>query len=251
MKFKSVGMAVLASAMAWAPLAHAGDVLVSAAASLTNAFTAVGKQFQKEHPGTKVLFSFGASDVVLHQIVNGAPADVFASADEKAMNKADKAKVIDPASRVDFAQNQVVMIVPIDSTLGLKSLADLKRADVKRITLGNPASVPVGRYTKASLEHAGAWKVVQPKEVLANNVRQALDYVARGEVEAGFVYSTDAAIMPDKVKVVTAVESPVPIRYPLALVARKGRSPEAAAFVKYVLSPAGQKILAKYGFRQP
>jgi molybdate transport system substrate-binding protein len=87
--------------------------------------------------------------------------------------------------------------------------------------------------------------------VLANNVRQALDYVARGEVEAGFVYSTDAAIMPDKVKVVTAVESPVPIRYPLALVARKGRSPEAAAFVKYVLSPAGQKILAKYGFRQP
>lgn len=251
MKFKSVGMAVLAGVMAWAPLAHAGDVLVSAAASLTNAFTAVGKQFQKEHPGTKVLFSFGASDVVLHQIVNGAPADVFASADEKAMNKADKAKVIDPASRVDFAQNQVVMIVPIDSTLGLKSLADLKRADVKRITLGNPASVPVGRYTKASLEHAGAWKVVQPKEVLANNVRQALDYVARGEVEAGFVYSTDAAIMPDKVKVVTAVESPVPIRYPLALVARKGRSPEAAAFVKYVLSPAGQKILAKYGFRQP
>ena len=251
MKFKSVGMAVLAGAMAWAPLAHAGDVLVSAAASLTNAFTAVGKQFQKEHPGTKVLFSFGASDVVLHQIVNGAPADVFASADEKAMNKADKAKVIDPASRVDFAQNQVVMIVPIDSTLGLKSLADLKRADVKRITLGNPASVPVGRYTKASLEHAGAWKVVQPKEVLANNVRQALDYVARGEVEAGFVYSTDAAIMPDKVKVVTAVESPVPIRYPLALVARKGRSPEAAAFVKYVFSPAGQKILAKYGFRQP
>lgn len=251
MILKNVAMTVVAGLLAWAPMAHAGDVLVSAAASLTNAFTDLGKQFQKAHPGTTVHFSFGASDVVLHQIVNGAPADVFASADEKAMNKAAKAKVIDPASRVDFARNQVVMIVPASGSLGLKSVADLGRADVKRITLGNPVSVPVGRYTRDALEKAGEWKIAQSKAVLANNVRQALDYVARGEVDAGFVFATDAAIMPDKVKVVQALRSPVPVRYPIALVARKGRSPEARSFVRYVLSAEGQKILAKYGFKRP
>jgi molybdate transport system substrate-binding protein len=251
MTIRSMMMALVAGTLAWAPLAHAGDVLVSAAASLTNAFMDVGKQFQKTHPGTRVLFNFGASDVVLHLIVNGAPADVFASADEKAMDKAVAAKVVDAASRVDFARNQVVMIVPSDSKMGLKSVAGLNSADVKRVTLGNPASVPVGRYTRAALEKAGAWDVVQSKAVLADNVRQALDYVARDEVDAGFVFATDAAIMPDKVKVVQALKSPVAVRYPLALVARKGRSPEARAFTRYVLSPEGQAILAKYGFRRP
>jgi len=251
MKFKTVLAVAVLNAVAWAPLAHAGEVIVSAAASLTNAFKDVGSQYEKLHPGTKVLFSFGASDVVMRQIVNGAPADVFASADQKAMDKAVKAKVVVPSTRVNFAQNKVVMIVPVDSALHLKSVKDLDRADIKRVTLGNPASVPVGRYTRASLEQAGAWKVVQSKEVLANNVRQALDYVSRGEVDAGFVFATDAAIMPDKVKVIQALKSPVPVLYPIALTSRKGRSPEARSFVDYVLSPAGQNILAKYGFKKP
>src|SRR3546814_16348336 len=117
------------------------------------------------------------------------------------MDKAVAAKVVDSATRVDFGLNQVVMIVPFDSTLDLRSVVDLSKTGVKRVTLGNPASVPVGRYTEAALKQAGFWKVVHAKGLLANNVRQALDYVARGEVDAGLLYENDADIMPAKVKV--------------------------------------------------
>ncbi len=124
-------------------------------------------------------------------------------------------------------------------------------ADVKRIAYGNPASVPVGRYTQGALEAAGLWTAVQAKSVLAQNVRQSLDYVSRGEVDAGFVFATDAAIMPDKVKVALRVPSQTPVTYPIAVTAREAAAQEAQRFVAYVLSPAGQAILARYGFQQP
>src|SRR5690606_14562530 len=108
-----------------------------------------------------------------------------------------------------------------------------------------------GRYTKGLLEQSGDWDTVKKSEVLGENVRQVLDYVARGEVDAGFVYATDAAIMPDKVKVVARLESPTPVLYPIALVKRDGRHPEAQAFLDYIGSDAGQAILSKYGFSKP
>ncbi|HET8596656.1 MAG TPA: molybdate ABC transporter substrate-binding protein [Castellaniella sp.] len=231
--------------------AMAGEVLVSAAASLTNAFKDLAAQYQAAHPDTRVLTTFGASDVVLRQIVEGAPADVFASADQKAMDKAAAAQAIDPATRVDFVRNEVVLVVPADNPRGIQSLRDLAKPDVRRLALGNPDSVPVGRYTKAALEKAGAWDTVHAREILGQNVRQVLSYVERGEVDAGFVFATDAAIMKDKVKVVQAVETPVPVVYPIALVRRDGRAPEAAGFLKYVVSPEGQAVLARYGFAKP
>jgi len=109
----------------------------------------------------------------------------------------------------------------------------------------------VGRYTEAALKQAGKWEAVQAKAILAQNVRQALDYVARGEVDAGFVFATDAAIMSDKVKVAARLASPVPVLYPIALTARGNQSAQAQAFAKFVLSAEGQAILAKYGFGQP
>ncbi len=231
--------------------ASAGQVVVSAAASLTNAFKAAAVAFESDHHDVQILLTFGASDVVLQQIINGAPADVFASADQKAMDKAVAAKVIEPASRQDFARNEVVLIVPADSKLGLRSVDDLKRAEVKRVTYGNPASVPVGRYTMASLKKAGLWESLQAKSILAQNVRQALDYVARDEVDAGFVFGTDAAIMPTTVKVVQHLASPQPVLYPIALTVRGQHNQDAQAFIKFVLSPQGQAILARYGFTQP
>jgi molybdate transport system substrate-binding protein len=204
----------LALAAAWAPSAHAGDLVVSAAASLTNAFKDVAQAYEKEHAGTKVILNFGASDVLLQQIVKGAPADVFASADQKAMDKAVEEKAVKPESRVDFAANQVVLIVPTDSKANITALKDLTRDDIKRIAYGNPASVPVGRYTQGALQAAGLWDAVQAKSVLAQNVRQSLDYVSRGEVDAGFVFATDAAIMPDKVKVAVRVPSQTPVPSP-------------------------------------
>ncbi|AKP89405.1 molybdate ABC transporter substrate-binding protein [Achromobacter ruhlandii] len=241
----------LALAAAWGPSAHAGDLVVSAAASLTNAFKDVAQAYEKEHAGTKVILNFGASDVLLQQIVKGAPADVFASADQKAMDKAVEEKAVKPESRVDFAANQVVLIVPTDSKANITALKDLTRDDIKRIAYGNPASVPVGRYTQGALQAAGLWDAVQAKSVLAQNVRQSLDYVSRGEVDAGFVFATDAAIMPDKVKVAVRVPSQTPVTYPIAVTARDASAQEAKRFVAYVMSPAGQEILSRYGFQKP
>lgn len=241
----------LALAATWGANASAGEIVVSAAASLTNAFKEVAQGFEKEHAGTKVVLNFGASDVLLQQIVKGAPADVFASADQKAMDKAVEEKAVKPATRVDFAANQIVLIVPIDGKAGIKSLKDLERAEVKRIAYGNPASVPVGRYTQAALQAQGLWDAVQTKSVLAQNVRQSLDYVARGEVDAGFVFATDAAIMPGKVNVAVRVPSTTPVTYPIALTTRETAAKEAESFVAYVMSPAGQAILSRYGFQKP
>lgn len=241
----------LALAAVWGPSAHAGDLVVSAAASLTNAFKDVAQAYEKEHAGTKVILNFGASDVLLQQIVKGAPADVFASADQKAMDKAVEEKAVKPESRVDFAANQIVLIVPTDSKANITALKDLTRDDVKRIAYGNPASVPVGRYTQGALQTAGLWDAVQAKSVLAQNVRQSLDYVSRGEVDAGFVFATDAAVMPDKVKVAVRVPSQTPVTYPIAVTARDTAAKEAKSFVAYVMSPAGQEILSRYGFQKP
>ncbi|WP_323012465.1 molybdate ABC transporter substrate-binding protein [Castellaniella sp.] len=231
--------------------AMAGEILVSGAASLTNAFKDLAAQYQAAHPDTQVLTTFGASDVVLRQIIEGAPADVFASADQKAMDKAVAAKAVDPASRVDFVRNEVVLVVPVDNPGNIQSLKDLSGAKVQRIALGNPDSVPVGRYTREALQQAGAWDDVQARQILGQNVRQVLSYVERGEVDAGFVFATDAAIMKDKVKLIQTVDTPTPVVYPIALVQRDGRAREAAAFLDYVVSPAGQAILAQYGFAKP
>lgn len=243
---------VFAAALTFgAPSAFAADLVVSAAASLTNAFKTLAEQYEKGHPDTKVVLNFGASDVLMQQIVRGAPADVFASADQDAMNRAEAEKVIQPASRKDFAANQVVLIVPADSKLGIGALRDLTRADVKRVAYGNPSSVPVGRYTKGALEAENLWEAISAKGVPAQNVRQSLDYVARGEVDAGFVFATDAAIMPDKVKVAVRVPNRTPVTYPIAITAQTRQPTQAASFVQYVLSPDGQAVLAKYGFQKP
>ncbi|MEQ1682793.1 MAG: molybdate ABC transporter substrate-binding protein [Burkholderiaceae bacterium] len=230
---------------------QAADLTVSAAASLTNAFKELGPVFEAQHPGTSVVFNFGASDALLAQIAKGAPADVFASADQDTMDRAEAQKLLTVGSRRNFVANTLVMIVPSDSTLGLKAPADLQKADVKRVAIGNPASVPVGRYTRGSLEAATLWAAVEPKAVFAQNVRQALDYVARGEVEAGFVYATDALIMKDKVKVAATVPTGTAISYPVASVAGSPNPDAARKFLDFVLTPAAQAVLARYGFGKP
>ncbi len=230
--------------------AHAADLTVSAAASLTNAFKELGPVFEAQNSGTTVVFNFGASDALLAQIAKGAPADIFASADQEAMDRADAQKLLVPQTRRNFVSNTLVVITPIDSTLGLTALADLQRPEVKRITLGN-AAVPFGRYSRGALEAARLWAAVEPKAVYGQNVRQSLDYVARGEVEAGFVYTTDAAVQKDKVKVAFTVATETPISYPIAAVAGSPNPDAARKFVAFVLSPSAQSIMARYGFGKP
>lgn len=238
----------LSSALAGA---QSGEITVSAAASLTNAFKALGPAFEARHPGTKVQLNFAASDALLAQIAKGAPVDVFASADQETMDRAQQQQLLAPGSRRDFVSNSLVMITPMEGGLPLRSLADLQQVGVKRIAVGKPEGVPAGRYAKAALEAARLWTAVEPKAVYAQNVRQALDYVARGEAEAGFVYGTDARVQKDKVRIVLTVPTATPIRYPVAVVQQGPNAVGAKAFVDFVLSAEGQAVLATYGFAQP
>lgn len=231
--------------------APAADITVSAAASLTNAFKEIAQVYEQQHAGDKVLLNFAASDALVQQISKGAPVDVFASADQEAMDKAESLKLLQAGTRRNFASNSVVLIVPAASTLGLKALPDLQQAAVARITLGNPASVPIGRYARQALEHARLWQAVAPKAVFAASVRQSLDYVARGEVDAGFVYATDAAVQKEKVKIVATVPTETPVSYPVAVIAAGPQAASGRKFADFLTAPAAQAILAKYGFGRP
>ncbi len=231
--------------------ASAADLTVSAAASLTNAFRELGMAFEAQNPGTKVQFNFAASGALLQQFVKGAPVDVFASADQETMDEAQKQGLVDTASRVDFVRNALVVIAPSDGKLAATGLADLRSEKFAKIAIGQPASVPVGRYTKSVLEQAGLWSVVEPKMIGAQSVRQALDYVARGEVDAGFVYATDAAIMTDKVRVLFVAPTPAPILYPIAALKASSDGAMARKFVQFIVSPAAHSVLTRYGFGAP
>lgn len=225
MKLRQFVAALLFSMLGWSATASAQDMLVSAATSLTEAFAELAVQFQQAHPGTKVLMSFAGSDTLMQHIVDGMPSDVYAAADRNAMDKAVAARAMDVASRKDFAGNEVVLIVPADNPARITSLDDLAAA--------------------------GAWNNVKQREVLGQNVRQVLDQVARGGVDAGFVFATDAATMPDKVKVIQKLSPAAPVVYSIALVERANRHPLAADFIAFVLSDQGQSILAKYKFTKP
>ncbi|HMO47038.1 MAG TPA: molybdate ABC transporter substrate-binding protein [Rubrivivax sp.] len=231
--------------------AQAGEITVSAAASLTNAFKDIAPLFEAAHPGTKLQLNFGASGALLAQISKGAPADVFVSADQETMDQAQSQGLVKADQRRDVVSNSLVVIVPAGAGKIPAALADLSQPAFARIAIGLPASVPVGRYTKSVLEGANLWGAIEPKMIGANNVRQALDYVARSEVDAGFVYATDAAIMPDKVKVAFTVPTPKPILYPVAVLTGAPNPAEGAKFVDFLFTPPAQAVLAKYGFGKP
>jgi len=239
----------LAASLSFA--AHAADLTVSAAASLTNAFKDIAPLFEAAHPGTQVRLNFAASGVLLQQIAKGAPADVFASADQETMDQAQAQNLVKPAQRRDFVSNSLVVIVPTASANTPKAVADLTQPAYGKIAIGLHASVPVGRYTKGVLEGANLWGAIEPKMVGATNVRQALDYVQRAEVDAGFVYSTDAALMADKVKVALTVPTPRPILYPVAPLPAGPNAAMGEKFVEFLFTPPAQAVLAKYGFGKP
>jgi len=226
------------------------EITVSAAISLKNAFEEIGKVFESRNSGIKVVFNFGASGDLARQIEGGAPVDVFASAAQKDMDDLDKKGLIDSATRLDFAKNTVVLIQSADSKIDIKDFESLLKPDVKMIAIGNPRTVPAGKYAQEVFNHFKEWDGLSSKLVLAENVRQVLDYVSRNEVDAGVVYGTDAAIQKDKVKVVATApaESHKPVLYPVAMVKGVKNETTARAFITMVKSDEGMNILKKYGF---
>lgn len=237
---------LLLFASAWA---QAQTLTVSAAASLGDAMKALVPRFETQHPGVSVRLNLAASGVLLQQLAAGAPVDVLATADEETLDRATAQRWIDPATRRVLATNTLVLVAPAGT--GLTGLDALTGPGVKRIALGKPGSVPAGRYAQQALEARGQWAALQGKLVPADNVRQVLDYVARGEVEAGFVYATDAASAAGKVRVVATVGGHAPIRYPVAVASDAGQPALARAFVQFLASPAAQALLRQQGFGAP
>lgn len=231
--------------------ALAGDtVLISAAMSLRSAFEQIGARLAASEDGVRTVFNFGASADLAAQIHGGAAVDVFAAADAKEMDRLDTQGELMRGTRVDFAANRVVVVVPIASAAGISVFADLTSPAIARIAIANPKTAPAGRYAEEVFAGAGVAAAVRPKLILAENVRQVLDYVGRGEVDAGVVYATDAMIRAREVRVAAVAPegSHRPAVYPIAVL--KGSThPEAAkGFVDAVRSEAGQAILARHGF---
>lgn len=249
--FLPLGALMLVLSLTFSTAAQAGEITVSAAASLTNAFTEIKSIFESKNPEIKVVTNFAASNPLLKQIETGAPVDVFASADLATMDKAEAQKFLQPGSRKNFAANALVLIVPAGDKTGLKKSDELSAPKYDKVAVGNPDSVPAGRYTREVLQMNNMWDALQPKLIMAESVRQVLDYVVRGEVQAGFVYSTDARQAGNKVTVLESLTGKTPVLYPLSVLERSKNKNEAQAFVNFVLSAEGQNILAKYGFSKP
>jgi molybdate transport system substrate-binding protein len=226
------------------------EITVSAAISLKNTFEEIGKIFEERHPRTKVRFNFGASGDLARQIEAGAPVDVFASAAQKDMDDIDQKGLITSGTRVNFARNSVVLVKSGMSQIRMELFEDLRKPEVKKIVIGNPKSVPAGRYAEEVLKYLNLWEAVRDKLVFAEHVRQALDYVARNEVDAAMVYSTDAMIRSKEVRIVTKApdRSHQPIIYPIGIVRGSKNQSLAKEFITLVLSIEGKNLLKKYGF---
>ncbi len=227
------------------------EITISAAISLKNAFEDIGRIFQERNPGERLLFNFGGSGDLARQIEAGAPVDVFASAAQKDLDDLDQKDMIIKGTRKDFAGNSVVLIIPTKSTIHPTSFNDLRRGEIQKIAIGNPKTVPAGRYAEEVLRYFNLWDGIKDRLIFAENVRQVLDYVARGEVDTGMVYSTDALVRAKEVRIVAEApeQSHRPVVYPIAVV--KGSKKEALAreFIAVVTSREGEKILERYGFR--
>jgi molybdate transport system substrate-binding protein len=227
---------------------HAGEVTVFAAVSLTDALQDIGEAYEKA-TGDKVVFNLESSSLLARQIREGAPADLFLSADEAQMNGLDTRKLLLPGTRKSVLSSSLVVVVPVDSNLKIAVPADLAARSIRAIALAEPQSVPAGVYAKEYLRRQGLWQQVIDRVVPTENVRAALAAVASGNVDAGIVYKTDAAISK---KVRVAFEVPTAdaprIAYPFAVLAKAPHFEAAKKFLAYLESAPALEVFRRYGF---
>jgi molybdate transport system substrate-binding protein len=229
--------------------ADAGKTLVFAAASLTDVLTAIGKDYEAK-TGKKVVLSFASSSVLARQIEASAGGDIFVSADEEWMDYLAARGLIKPESRADLLGNELVLVAPASSTLTLpiaRNFPLLAALGGGRLAIGDPDSVPAGKYGRSALTSLGVWGAVVDHLAQAENVRVALAYVARGETPLGIVYKTDA-LAQKKVRIIGTFPeaSHPPIAYPIALTKTAG--PEAAAFLDFLHTAKAKEIFTEAGF---
>jgi molybdate transport system substrate-binding protein len=231
--------------------ADSDTVTVFAAASTTNAINDIGKLFTEKGKG-KVVPSFASSSTLAKQIEQGAPAQVFISADEPWMNYLEEKKLIEPGSRFNLLGNKLVLIAPSGSAVSKVEIGPkmdlVKLLGDGKLATGDPDHVPAGKYAKAALSKLGVWNDIEGKLARTQDVRGALTLVERGETPLGIVYATDAAVTP-KVKVIGIfpADTHPKIVYPTALIAGK-TSPVAKSFLEFLKTPEAKAVFEKYGF---
>ena len=243
---------LLLLALAAGPAA-AADVTVFAAASTTSAVSEAAELFAATH-GARVRTVFASSSTLARQIANGAPADLFISANVRWMDFVEGEKAIDAGSRVDLLGNRLVLVAPVDRAFTLTIAAPFPLAARLAggwLAMGDPDHVPAGIYGRAALQHLGAWPSVAPMVARAQDVRAALALVERGEAVAGIVYATDAAISAGVRLIDTfPADSHPRIVYPMAVVAGRGR-PEVRQLHEFLASPAAARVFVRHGFTAP
>jgi molybdate transport system substrate-binding protein len=221
---------------------------VFAAASLVDSLKQIGSDYTRQ-TGQKVVFNFGASSMLARQIEEGAPADVFFSADEAKMNSLEKKGLILPGTRKSRLSNSLVIVVAADSSLRIASATNLAGTSVKRIALADTKTVPAGIYAREYLQTLQLWAAIEPKVVPTDNVRAALAAVESGNVDAGIIYKTDVAISKN-IKVACEIpraEGPV-ISYPVAVMRQSSQVEAAIAFIGYLETEKAAKVFEHYGF---
>ena len=224
------------------------ELTISVAASVQDAMKAVQAAYEVEAPTVVITYNFGSSGSLAQQITQGAPTDVFLSASQKWMNALESNAQILPGSRQDLLLNSLVLIVPQAET-NITDFSDFATDTVSKFAIGEPESVPVGRYAKEALTSLDLFDALQSKMVFGKDVRQVLSYVETGNVEAGLVYATDAKIS-DQVKVVATAppDNHSPIVYPVGVVATSENAEAAQAFVEFLSSNTAIAIFEEYGF---
>ncbi len=243
-----VNLFLLCSSFLLAARLLAADLTVHAAASLADVMKEIGAAYEKES-GDKLSFNFGASSLLARQIQEGAPGDLFLSADEAKMDGLEKSNLLVPGTRHRFLSNTLVIVVPNAAPWEPKSAADLAKPECKKLALAEPQSVPAGIYAREYLQKLGLWEAVKDKIIPTENVRAALAAVESGNVAAGFVYQTDA-IISKKIKIaveIPAAEGPE-ISYPLAVL-KSSKDPAAAQkLAEYLAGPKARASFQKFGF---
>lgn len=239
-------MVILVFCMVSLAPAHAADVNVSAAASMKDVLTELTDTFARNNPGNKFVNNFGASGAVAKQIENGAPADLFFSANLEWMDYLKDKKLMDDKSIRTLAYNVLVFVGKPDPKV--KAIQDV--TGLERVAIGSPKSVPAGEYAVAAFKKAGIDKQLENKLVMAKDVRECLLYADRGEVSGAFVYKTDVDQAAKNVKILfTVAQDLYPrVTYPMGLTLAGSRKPQAVAFYGFLLSPEAERILTKYGF---
>ncbi len=224
------------------------ELTISAAASLKDAMDVIQHTYQEEHPEIKLKFNFGASGSLQQQISQGAPVDLFFSAAEDKFNLLVEEGNIAKEDGLDLLGNELVLVVPKDDQ-SIKGFEDLVKAEVDKISIGTPETVPAGKYAKESLEKMDIWKDVESKVVYAKDVRQVLSYAETGNVEAGIVYKTDALVS-DKVEIVATAgpATHIPIIYPVGIIKDSKHYGAAKEFYEYLQSDDALKVFEEYGF---